>query len=288
MAWMKRMNDALGYIEENLAGRIDHAQAAKIACCSVHHFQRMFSFIAGVPLSEYIRRRRLTLSAFELQTTGGKVLDIALKYGYDSPEAFARAFHALHGVAPTAARNSGVPLQAYPRMAFSLTVKGEVGMKYRIEQTEAFSVVGFKERVPMKDAFQVIPRLWEQAKEKGQMDQLIELLWSEPTRMPRGILGICADGNFGTNDEFDYYLASLSDREPAEGMEKLNFPKSTWAVFEITPDLDVQGIWQRLYTEWIPTSEYELANVPGIECYCPPGHHPQAEVWIAVEKKQGR
>lgn len=285
MDWIRRMNGAISYIEENLTNEIDHTEVAKIACCSVHHFQRMFSFIADVPLSEYIRRRRLTLAAFELQTTDVKVLDVSLKYGYDSPEAFTRAFQILHGVTPTAARKTGVQLKAYPRMTFTISMKGDVGMNYRIERLGAFSAVGFKEQVNTKEAFNVIPGLWDKAKQNGQMDRLIEILWLNEQENPRGILGICSNGDFGKMEEFDYYLAALSEHEPPAGMEKLNFSESTWAVFEVTPELDIQGIWKRFYTEWVPTSGYDLANLPGIECYCPPGHHPTAEVWIAVEKK---
>lgn len=285
MDWLGRMNEAINYIEKNLTNEINHTEVAKVACCSMHHFQRMFSFIAEVPLSEYIRRRRMTLAAFELQTTNVKVLDVSLKYGYESPEAFTRAFQILHGVTPTAARKTGIQLKAYPRMTFTISMKGDIGMNYRIERPGAFSAIGFKERVNTKEAFNVIPGLWEKAKQNGQMDKLIEILWANPPMNPRGILGICANGDFGNNEEFDYYCAVLSEHEPAADMETLNFAESTWAVFEVTPELDIQGIWKRLYTEWIPTSGYDLANLPGIECYCPPGHHPTAEIWIAVEKK---
>lgn len=104
MDWLKQMNDALAYLEENLDGEIDLSVAAQKACCSVYHFQRIFSYMAEVPLSEYIRKRRLSCAAFDLQNTGDKVIDIALKYGYDSPTAFTRAFQSLHGIAPNAAR----------------------------------------------------------------------------------------------------------------------------------------------------------------------------------------
>ncbi|MFD1957290.1 GyrI-like domain-containing protein [Paenibacillus thailandensis] len=284
MDWLERMNGAIGYIEDHLLEEIDYAEAAKIACCSVHHFQRMFSFITEVPLSEYVRRRRLTLAAFDLQSAEAKVIDISLKYGYDSPEAFARAFQNLHGVTPSAVRQAQVRLKAYPRMAITLNIKGAIELNYRIERLESFSTVGFKERVHMDEAFEQIPGIWDNAHRNGRIDQLIKLLWEPEQRGPRGILGICADGGFGTKDGFDYYLAIASDTALPEGMERLNVPEGTWAVFETSEDMDVQGIWKRLYTEWLPTSGYELADIPGIECYHPPGHQPSAEVWIAVRK----
>lgn len=111
MDWLERMNSAMDYIESNMTDHISIDDIAKIACCSTYHFQRMFPFITGISLSEYIRRRRLTLAAFELQTTAAKVIDISMKYGYQSPEAFARAFKNLHGIMPISARDKGVSLK---------------------------------------------------------------------------------------------------------------------------------------------------------------------------------
>ncbi len=123
MDWLDSMNRAMDYIELHLTDKIEYEQLAKIVCCSVYHFQRMFSFMSGVSLSEYIRRRRLTLDAIELQNSNTKIIDIAMKYGYESPEAFSRAFKGMHGVAPKATRNMGIMLKAYPRMTFYLSIK---------------------------------------------------------------------------------------------------------------------------------------------------------------------
>jgi len=126
MDWLDRMNDAMDYIESNLADNISYDKIAQLAYCSTYHFQRMFPFITGVTLSEYIRRRRLTLAAFELQTSSTKVIDIAMKYGYESPDAFTRAFKNLHGVMPVSARDTGVSLKAYPRMTFQISIKDQL------------------------------------------------------------------------------------------------------------------------------------------------------------------
>jgi len=132
MDWLDRMNSAMEYIETHLSDDINYDQVAKLACCSTYHFQRMFSFITNVPLSEYIRRRRLTLAAFELQSRDKKVIDIALKYGYESPEAFSRAFKNLHDIMPSHAHNEGVTLKSYPQMSFHISIKGDSEMNYRI------------------------------------------------------------------------------------------------------------------------------------------------------------
>ena len=162
MEWLDRMNDALGYLEANLAGTADMEHAARLACCSVYHFGRMFSYIAGVPLSEYLRRRRMTLAAFDLQN-GGRVLDVALRYGYDSPTAFNRAFQAVHAVPPSAARQDGVKLKAFPRIRFKFVLKGDTEMEYQIVTRPKFRIVGFRTPLPtgeLSDGPQVLGRNW--------------------------------------------------------------------------------------------------------------------------------
>jgi len=144
MEWLERLNQAIGYIEDHLEEDIDYEEAARIACCSTFHFQRMFSYIAGVPLSEYIRRRRMTCAGLALQRSETKVIDLALRYGYDSPTAFTRAFTGVHGMPPSEARQPGIVLKAYPRISFLITIKGDAEMNYRIEHKEAFRIVGAK------------------------------------------------------------------------------------------------------------------------------------------------
>ena len=146
---LEKMNEALNYIEENLVNDIDFKEVARLAFCSEYHFNRMFSFLVSVTLSEYIRRRRLTLAAFELNNSNIRIIDIAVKYGYNSPDSFARAFQVLHGITPSEARNNGQSLKAYPRMTFQLSVRGGSEMNYRIEEKDAFRIVGIMKRVPI-------------------------------------------------------------------------------------------------------------------------------------------
>ena len=140
MEWLKNLSNAIEYIEENLAGEISYEEAAKIACCSTYYFQRMFSYVAGIPLSEYIRHRRMTQAAFELQTTDSKVLDVALKYGYASPTSFNRAFQSVHGISPISAKAQGSVLNAYPPIRFSVKITGGNVMPYRVEEKEAMRI----------------------------------------------------------------------------------------------------------------------------------------------------
>ncbi len=124
MEWVERLNQSIAYIEEHLTGEIDYGQLGCIACCSAYHFQRMFTYMAGVTLAEYIRRRKMSLAAVDLQSGTERVIDIAEKYGYHSPTAFNRAFQGIHGVDPSSVKNEGVPVKSYPPITFKISVKG--------------------------------------------------------------------------------------------------------------------------------------------------------------------
>lgn len=178
---LKRMNEAINYIEENLVDEIDCKEVAKLAFCSEYHFKRMFSFLAGISLSEYIRRRRLTLAAFELRDSSVKVIDVAMKYGYRSPDSFTRAFQQLHGITPSKARNNGHALKAYPRMTFQLSITGGKEMNYRMEEKDAFRIVGMMKRVPIifHGVNPEIAAMWKTLNEET-IHQLKELSNVEP------------------------------------------------------------------------------------------------------------
>ncbi|ERN53936.1 helix-turn-helix domain-containing protein [Alkalihalophilus marmarensis] len=160
MDLLNKMNAAIDYIEYHLDDQIDYKKVAKITHFSEHHFKRMFSFIAGITLADYVRRRRLTLAAFDLKENEMRVIDIAIKYRYTSPDSFSRAFQALHGVNPSTVKNSDVPLKAYPRMTFHLSIKGDVEMNYKFVEKQAFTVVGKKETVASTEE-EFKPKMWD-------------------------------------------------------------------------------------------------------------------------------
>ena len=147
MEWLKKLSAAIDYIENNLDSDLSYEEAAQIACCSVFYFQRIFSYVAGISLSEYIRRRRMTQAAFELQRTDAKVIDVALKYGYTSPTSFNRAFQSVHNISPAAAKNMGSTLNAYPAIHFSVQVTGGNAMPYHIAEKQSMRIVGV--RIPL-------------------------------------------------------------------------------------------------------------------------------------------
>ena len=281
MEWIERLNDAVGYIEEHLTEEIDYERLGKIACCSSYHFQRMFTYMAGVPLSEYIRRRRMSLAAVDLQSTGIKIIDVAGKYGYNSPTAFNMAFQSVHGIAPSAVKNEGVSVKSFPPVSFKLIVKGVEEMNYRIETKDAFRIVGVS--VPLeKDIeknFAVIPRKWQETAVNGTLQKLTGLMDTQPM----GVLGVstCND-----TEPWRYYIAVASSQTDRD-LEEYTVPAATWAVFPGTgTNQSIQDLERRIVTEWLPTSGYEYGNAPDVEVYLNPDpQNAQYEVWIPVVRK---
>ena len=281
MEWIERLNEAIAYIEEHLTEEIDYERLGKIACCSSYHFQRMFTYMAGVPLSEYIRRRKMSLAAVDLQSTGIKIIDVAGKYGYNSPTAFNRAFQSVHGIAPSAVKNEGVSVKSFPPVSFKIIVKGVEEMNYRIETKAAFRIVGVS--VPLeKDIeknFAVIPRKWQETAMNGTLQKLTGLMDTQPM----GVLGVstCND-----TEPWRYYIA-VSSSQTDRNLEEYTVPAATWAVFPgAGTNQSIQELERRIVTEWLPTSGYEYGNAPDVEVYLNPDpQNAQYEVWIPVVRK---
>lgn len=289
MDWINKLNEAINYIEENLDKEVSYDIISSIAGCSVYNFQRMFSYIADKPLSEYIRCRRLTMAAFDLLNTTERIIDISLKYGYESQDSFTRAFKKFHGVLPSAVRNETVQLKSCPKISFQISIKGENYMNYQIEQWPAFKLMGISQKVKTSKAFEEVPKIWANSWENGTMQKFIE---NYPDYRPAGFLGIAQGGQWGEAEEMEYIIAVTNfvdvpnyNHIPAiEGMEEFSYPSATWAIFEANGELPeaTQRVYKQFYTEWLPNSGYGLADLPVIECYM---QENKQEVWIAVIKK---
>lgn len=288
MEWLDRMNCAMDYIEANLAEDISYDRLAQIACCSTYHFQRMFSFITGVPLSEYIRRRRLTIAAFELQTTDAKVIDVAMKYGYESPEAFSRAFKSLHGIAPVSARDIGVSMKAFPKMTFSLSIKGASEMNYRIEQKERFEVFGLELKTTVINGrcYSDIPAFWAACGRDGRCQALVQAAGKDAGELLDA--GVTYAHN--PNGDMSYLLGCIRrDQAVPPSYTVLTIPGQTWAIFQTewksdNDDAKLHEVWRRIYSEWFPVARYEHADCDfDMEMYfgnAKTGY--SAEIWIPV------
>ncbi len=286
MEWLENLSNAVSYIEKNLANKISYEEAAKIAYCSPYYFQRMFSYVAGIPLSEYIRRRRMTQAAFELQTTNSKVLDVALKYGYTSPTSFNRAFQSVHGISPISAKAQGNVLNAYPPIRFTVKITGGDAMPYRIEEKDAIRIVGI--RIPltldMKENQRDVPPFWERTFKSNQFAEICNL----SNQFPNGVLGITA---CQSPDEIYYYIAAATDKPVPKDMFEYEIPAATWVIFESDGYFkeSIQSIFKRFLTEWLPFSGYAYAELPDIEVYpiCEERSQTgQSEVWIAVKREK--
>jgi AraC family transcriptional regulator len=281
--WIERLNSAVNYMEEHMKEEINCEDVARIACCSAYHFQRMFSYMTGIPLSEYIRRRRMSMAAVDLRNGDEKVIDVALKYGYDSPTAFNRAFKSVHGIAPSQAKEEGVTVKAFPPISFKITIKGDAAMNYRIEKKDAFRIVGISEPLnqEIEKNFEIVPKMWERAAINGTIPALASMMNGEPM----GLLGV---SSCNEPDNWRYFIAVTSDQPIDNTLEEYIVPASTWAIFysEGTSQ-SIQLLENRIITEWLPTSGYEYANAPDIEVYLTPDpQNAKFEVWIPVVRKE--
>ncbi|WP_424918350.1 AraC family transcriptional regulator [Streptomyces sp. wa1064] len=288
---LERLNDAMEHIEAHLGERIEMAELARIAMTSEYHFRRMFSALAGLPLSEYIRRRRMTVAGAEvLGAPDRTLLDVAVRYGYDTGEGFARAFRAVHGIGPGEARRSGAVLRSQQRLTFRLVVEGSTAMQYKLVEKDAFRVVGRKARVPLIHEGPN-PAIAEFIRGIGreELDRIAALSDQEPA----GIVGVSdqLDPSRAEGTELDYYHGVVSGAEPPEGLDALDVPAGTWAVFENEGEFPqaIQYLWRDVFTQWFPSNPY--ASRPGPEILrvrlTEEGKRAEAELWIPVERTAG-
>ncbi|GGD61819.1 AraC family transcriptional regulator [Paenibacillus nasutitermitis] len=274
MNMLENLNKALDYIEQNLENEIDENELARFAHCSVYHFKRMFSYLADISLHEYIRRRRLSLAALELQNSSVKVIDVAMKYGYHSPDAFTRAFQAHHEVTPTELRMSSQSLKLYSPMTFRLSIRGGEPMKFRIENKEAFQVIGISNRVTPIEMGEHpgVEQVWRSTNH----DTYAELK-SLNNVEPIGILHVNVGEAVGPRKtDFDYYLSVASTESCPDKFTRLSVPAMTWAVIDIKVPWEPEK-WKQIYGEWFPSSGYEQVEGPVIQL--------GPEIQIGVEKQ---
>ncbi|MGC4758442.1 GyrI-like domain-containing protein [Micromonospora trifolii] len=284
---LDRLNEAMAYIERHLDQKIEVAELARIALTSEYHFRRLFSALAGMPLSEYIRRRRLTVAGADVLAGERTLLDVAVHYGYGSAEAFARAFHAVHGVGPGEARRTGAALRAQPRMSFRLTVEGSGSMEYRIVDKDAFALVGRKARVPlvhegMNPAIVAFIRSIDK-----ETTERIEALSDQE---PKGIVNVSdnlADSR-QEGTELDYWHGVVTSAAPPEDLDALPVRAGSWAVFTTSGAFPqaVQYLWRDVFTQWFPSNPYRSRPGPEISRVrvSADGTQADAELWIPVER----
>lgn len=279
MELVASLNEALSYLERHLLEETDSAEAARHVGLSRFYLERTFAALTGMSVSEYIRARRLSLAAQELLSSGAKVIELAFKYGYDTPESFAKAFSRFHGVTPTSARRMSTLLRCQNPLAISIKMEGATIMNYKIEQMDAFMVAGVEKTFHMDSSQQEIPKYWQEFFENGLQDKVCP------------VFGICFDAD--ASGRFPYMIADFvkSGVELPEGLIQREVPAHLWARFACVGPMPgaIQSVTKQIYSEWLPTNGvYEVAQYMEIEMYsagdtASPEYY--SEVWIPIRKK---
>lgn len=291
MDWITGLQNSINYIEDNLTEELDYTEIANRAYSSTFHFQRVFGILCGYSLGEYIRNRRLTLAGSELAVSDIKVIDAALKYGYDSPESFGRAFTRFHGITPSQAKADGAILKSFSRLSVKLILDGGSTMNYRIEKKAAFDVVVKKKYFPtdIDLSNEQLPVFWDSCRKDGTISELCRYM-TKDNIFGNAVVGICFEDSTKDN-EFEYAIGvAYTGGEVAEGLSTDKIPAHTWAIFECVGPIPTafQDYMHKIYSEFFPTSDYQPSGGLDVQVY-PEGdmQSPQykCEVWIAVEKK---
>lgn len=289
MDWLTGIQNAINYIEEHLTEEIDYEEVAKEAACSNFYFQRIFGILCGISLGDYIRNRRLTLAGDELSASDDKVIDIALKYGYESPESFTRAFSRFHGVTPSEAKKDGSKLKSFSRISVKITLSGGSVMNYKIVEKEVFDIIEKVETHSVEDSANAksIPEFWSRSHQDGTVKTLMNV-----TTDRTFIFGVCYGNLPEKAKTFDYSIAATYAKDAAlpEGFRRNTIPARTWAVFECKGAMPnaIQDLWHKIVSEFFPTSSYKPTYEMDIEAYSEgnmgdPDYY--SEIWIPVVKK---
>lgn len=285
MDWIKIIENALRYIEENLSGELTVDRIAEKVNISPFYFQKGFSMLCGYSVGEYIRMRRLSVAGSELVTSDNKVIDLALKYGYDSPDSFTKAFTRFHGSTPTDVRRKGALLKSFAPLHIKIILDGGNTMEYRVEEKPAFRVMGVSKIFSYETANADIPQYWD------------EIHVQAAVKPVEGMYGICFDEEMGGN-RFRYMIADDLEEGEAEekNLETYEVPRHTWAIFPCrgAMPLSIQEVNRRIFSEWLPASNYEIAEGYNIEYYSDPAEFKDgtqdpdyyAEVWIPVRERR--
>ena len=278
MDWVRTINNAIEYMENHLTDDITLADIARNVHLSAFHFQRAFSLLTEMSPAEYLRKRRLSQAGADLMSGEAKVIDVAMKYGYDSPESFTKAFTRFHGVSPMQVRK-GSPVQFMNRFTVRISIDGGCIMEYRIEKWEAMDLLVHAKEFHAETSEKDIPGFWD------------EYYANEEYRKIPGYLGVCAQEKTDS-DEFRYGIGCrASDVEGVpEGFEIIHLPEYTWAVFKCVGPMPraIQDMWGQIYREWLPVSDYELIPDYDIENYLPgdpSSRNYVSEICIPVRKK---
>ena len=272
--WIEGFQESIDFIEKNLTEELDIEDIAAKAALSPFYYQRIFGALCGVTVGEYIRARRMTLAAQELNGKDVKVIDAAVKYGYDSPDSFSKAFQKFHGITPSQAKEPGALLRSFAPLHIRITMEGGTMMEYRIVEKAPFTIVGVKKPFHSDSSYQEIPKFWDEWLAQGE------------NRPIMGTFGVCLDMK---GKDFDYWIADLylPWEDVPEGCETRVIPGSAWEQFPCTIKT-LQDTNTRIWSEWLPALQgYSLAGEYDIEVYLPPeegSDDMKVYIWVPLKK----
>ncbi|MEV7617654.1 AraC family transcriptional regulator [Streptomyces sp. NPDC089799] len=288
---LERLNLALDHLEARLDGEADMAEVARISGVSEYHFRRLFSALAGMPLPVYVRRRRMTLAAAEVLAGERTLLDVAVRYGYGSGEAFARAFRSVHGIGPGEARRTGAVLTAQPRMSFRVVVEGSTAMHYRIVEKEPFRVVGRKTRLPLvHEGVNAAAAAHVESLDAQAIVRMKGLAGQEPEGVLSAVVYVTDSREEGA--AADYWIGVVTGPDTAaEDLDALDVPAGTWAVFDNRGPYPsaLQELWRDVFTQWFPSNPYTSRPGPELLRTLPVdiGAETDSQLWIPVDRSSG-
>ncbi len=276
--WISGFQESIDFIEGRLTEKLDIGEIAGRASLSPFYYQRIFGALCGMTVGEYIRARRMTLAAQELTASDSRVIDLAVRYGYDSPDSFAKAFQRFHGITPSQAREIGAPLRSLAPVHLKITLEGGNMLDYRIVEKAPFTIVGFKRRFNSDTSYQEIPKFWNE--------------WTSDTKGLKGMFGVCLDMD---GKDFDYWIADLYMpwEDIPEGCETYVIPGGLWAQFICKGPLpdSLQSVNTKVWSEWLPSLRgYSLAGDYSLEVYSPPAEKAEdtlSYIWIPLKKDEG-
>ena len=285
MEWMESIGEAVNYIESHITEDITADDVANHVFISPFYFQKGFSMLCGYSIVEYIRNRRLALAGGELATSDIKVIDVAMKYGYDSPDSFAKAFTRFHGITPSMVRKDGTMIKSFAPLKLTISLKGGYIMDYRITKKDSFTVIASSKQFSYENAKKEIPTFWQEHYASGKGEYVC------------GMFGINIDEEMG-NEKFEYLIADIYNpaMDIPEGLVIKTIPAFTWAVFPCRGAMPtaLQDVNTKIFSEWLPAlKEYEFAAGYCIEMYDAANKYPNgmqdenyySEIWIPVKKK---
>ncbi|MBN1500161.1 MAG: AraC family transcriptional regulator [Spirochaetes bacterium] len=284
MDWIKRMQTALEFIEENILDDIDSMIVADKIDTTQFHFQRMFHAVTGVTFGEYVRRRRLTLAAQEIMSSGATILEIALKYHYESHAAFTKAFTKLHNITPVNAREAGVKIQAYPPIAFQMSITGDKKMEYKIKDLRQMKFAGRIIRTTSlnEENLESIPAFWKESIKNGFIGEAAGAA-DKIGQLNGALVGACT-GYLEDEEHYEYMIGvECSLQDIPETFDVRTIPAGTYAVFNAdgpAPDA-IQSTWKRIFAEWFPATKYQHAQAPDFEAY-PQGTMDRCDIYIPI------